>query len=207
MVKKMNVTDRRLALRDSLIAVAEQTIAARGLAGLKARDLALEAGCALGAIYNVFDDLDELMLVVNSRTLAALEQALADAVRGDGAKSVRSVAVRSLVTMATAYLDFAAANTARWRALFDHRLVVGKSLPDWYLADQAKLFGYVERPLRALRPAMKAGERVLLARSLFSAVHGVVSLGLEEKLGVVPLTTLRAQVALVVAATARGLAD
>ena len=109
--------------------------------------------------------------------------------------------------MALAYLDFAAGNAARWRALFDHRLPVGKNLPDWYLADQVKLFGYVERPLRALKPALKPAERALLARSLFSAVHGVVTLGLEEKLGVVPLATLRKQVALVVAATGRGLAD
>jgi AcrR family transcriptional regulator len=204
---KMNVADRRLALKDSLVAIAERTIAARGLARLKARDLAVEAGCALGAIYNVFDDLDDLILTVNGRTLAALEQALADAAKVDGAKSASDAAIRSLVTMATAYLDFAAANTARWRAVFDHRLVAGGSLPDWYLADQAKLFGYVERPLRALRPAMNAGERALLARSLFSAVHGILTLGLEEKLGLVPLAILREQVALVVGATARGLAD
>jgi AcrR family transcriptional regulator len=204
----MNVADRRLALRDALIIAAEQAIAARGLAGLRARELAAEAGCAVGAIYNVFEDLDDLILAVHGRTLTALERALADAAREKtGQRSHRDIAAGNLVTMALAYLDFAASNTPRWRALFDHRLPAGKKAPDWYLADQVKLFGYVERPLRALNPALKPAERALLARSLFSSVHGLVTLGLEEKLGVVPLATLRKQVALVVAATARGLAD
>jgi AcrR family transcriptional regulator len=205
----MDTADRRLALRDALINAAERAVAARGLAGLRARELAAEAGCAIGAIYNVFDDLDDLVVVVNGRTLVALEKALADAagVKPGGASDHPDAAAKSLVTMALAYLDFAAGNAARWRALFDHRLPVGKNLPDWYLADQVKLFGYVERPLRALRPALKPAERAVLARSLFSAVHGLVTLGLEEKLGVVPLATLRKQVALVVAATGRGLAD
>src|SRR3954467_5254431 len=101
---KMNVADRRLALKDSLVAIAERTIAARVLARLKARDLAVEAGCALGAIYNVFDDHDDLILTAHARTLAALEQALGDAAKVDGAKSASDAAIRSLVTMATAYL-------------------------------------------------------------------------------------------------------
>ena len=57
--------ERRAQLRDRLIDIAQEAIAARGLAGLKARDLAAAAGCALGAIYTAFDDLDELILRVN----------------------------------------------------------------------------------------------------------------------------------------------
>ena len=44
-----------------------------------------------------------------------------------------------------------------------------------------------------------------MARSLFSAVHGMVMLGLEEKLLTVPPETLREQVAFIVAAIGRGL--
>ena len=53
------VAERRKALREDLINIAEATIAREGLSGLKARDLATEAGCALGAIYNVFGDLND----------------------------------------------------------------------------------------------------------------------------------------------------
>ena len=58
------------------MAAAEDTIAKGGLGELRARDLADEAGCAVGAIYNAVEDLDELMLLANMRTLAALEHEL-----------------------------------------------------------------------------------------------------------------------------------
>jgi AcrR family transcriptional regulator len=197
----MNVADRRQSLRDGLIAAAEQAIAADGLAGLRARDLAKQVGCALGAIYNVFADLDELILAVNARTLAALEQDLA-AARPDGGDPVGH-----LVALALAYTDFAAAHMLRWRAVFDHRLPRGRSVPDWFVSEQGRLFDFVAAPLRELRPGTGPEEHALLARSLFSAVHGVVVLGLEEKLQAMPLGVLRRQVVTVVTAVARGLRE
>jgi AcrR family transcriptional regulator len=197
----MNIADRRQTLRDGLIAAAEQAITADGLTGLRARDLAKQVGCALGAIYNVFADLDELILAVNARTLASLEQDLA-AARPDGGDPVRH-----LVALALAYMDFAAAHMLRWRAVFDHRLPRGRTVPDWFVSEQARLFDFVAAPLRELRPDTDPEERALLARSLFSAVHGVVVLGLEEKLQAMPLDVLRRQVVTVVTAVARGLRE
>ncbi|MBV9432354.1 MAG: TetR/AcrR family transcriptional regulator, partial [Hyphomicrobiales bacterium] len=52
---------------------------------------------------------------------------------------------------------------------------------------------------------LDAAQRALLARSLFSAVHGQVLLGLEEKLGVMAFATLREEVERLVFATIRGL--
>ena len=67
---------RRRKLRDALIAAAERTIAAEGLRGLKARELAYKVGCAVGAIYNVVTDLDDLIFAVNALTLEQLEKTL-----------------------------------------------------------------------------------------------------------------------------------
>jgi hypothetical protein len=47
----------------------------------------------------------------------------------------------------------------------------------------------------------------LLARSLFSAVHGLVVLGLEEKLQTIPLTVLREQMTFIVTTIGRGMAS
>ena len=62
------VNARRENLRESLVDAAERTITEQGLAQLKARALAQEVGCALGAIYNVFPDLAALIMAVNSRS-------------------------------------------------------------------------------------------------------------------------------------------
>jgi AcrR family transcriptional regulator len=197
----MDTNERRERLRDDLVAAARGAIERAGLSSLKARELAAEAGCAVGAIYNVFPDLDALVLAVNAGTLERFESFVA------GRREPEASPEQALTGLADAYLDFAAANPHLWRALFQHRLPDGKSVPDWYLAAQARLFAHVEAPLGRLCPGLGAGERALLARTLFSATHGMVALGLDEKLVPIPLETLRAQLATVVSAMARGLAQ
>jgi AcrR family transcriptional regulator len=204
MVSEPKAVARRRKLRDALIEAAERTIEREGLRGMKARELAFRVGCAVGAIYNVFTDLDDLVFAVNALTLEQLEKTLTVA-RQDGADPQAS-ATRTLVHLGLAYMDYAAAHTRRWRALFDHRLPEGRDVPTWYRANLHRLFDYIEEPLRRLAPALADAQRVLLARSLFSAVHGIVLIGLEEKLQSLPLSVLRAQVTAMVEAFARGLA-
>jgi AcrR family transcriptional regulator len=196
--------ERRQRLKNALISAAERTIETHGLGGLKARALAYKVGCAVGAIYNVVTDLDDLVIEVNSRTLAALEGELSAAEQtSDAAEG--STPVGRLVRLGTAYLAFATAHRVRWRALFEHRMPKGRRMPDRYLEDQRRLFRYVEEPLGELQPHLSAERRALVARSLFSAVHGMVMLGLEEKLQTVPPETLREQVTFIVSAIGRGM--
>jgi AcrR family transcriptional regulator len=196
---------RRAKLRDALVTAAEQTITQQGLGSLRARALAEEVGCAVGAIYNVVEDLDDLVLLVNARTLAALERDLIAADRAGEPAEGPNVAIARLVHMALAYLDFAAAHTPRWRTLFEHRMPAGREVPAWYREQQQRLFAYVEELLLELQANESRVRRALLARSLFSAVHGLVVLGLEEKLQAIPLPVLREQVRFVVNAIGRGM--
>src|SRR5262245_49061438 len=144
---------------------------------------------------------------MNVRTLTALERDLA-AADGDDDNVADTVdaAIAQLVRLAHAYLAFATANGPRWRALFDHRMP-GREVPEWYRNEQHRLFRHVEKPLRVLQPDASPKRRALLARSLFSAVHGLVRLGLEEKLQAIPLTALREQVTFIITAVGRGMAS
>jgi AcrR family transcriptional regulator len=207
MAKVANTLRRRQNLKQTLVRAAEKTIAKRGLAGLRARELAVEVGCAVGAIYNVVEDIDDLIMLVNERTLAALERSLIESAQVTTGAAGTADAIERLVGLAVGYLDFAHANGLRWRAMFDHRLPKGRDVPDWYRASQRRLFGYVEAPLRALQPGASDQRLALLARSLFSAVHGVVELGLDEKLQPLPVEILHEQVAAVAAAIGRGMAQ
>ncbi len=71
---------RKAALKERLLDIAERRIAEGGLAALRARDLAAEAECSVGAIYNVYDDLNALVMAVNGRTFRALGKAVTKAV-------------------------------------------------------------------------------------------------------------------------------
>jgi AcrR family transcriptional regulator len=199
-------TDHHAALRGRLVDAAERTVAEKGLAALKARDLAREAGCAVGTIYNVFEHLDELILCVGSRTMATLDTALG-VVRSASPYGSTEEAADDLEQLALAYLEFATTHTIRWRALFEHRMSEARPLPDWFVEQQHQLFTQVERPLGALLPELDRDARRILARTVFSAVHGIVALGLDEKLVSLPLPALRDQLAATVRAIATGRAE
>lgn len=192
--------ERRAKSREALILAAERAIASKGLAGVRTRELAAEIGIANGAVYNLVEDVDELILRVGSRTLARLDRALT-AAEGNGAAQPAD----QLVRIAVAYCDFAADNLELWRALFEHRMERGKAVPDWAISEQMDLFRHIHAPLAKLLPTRSAEELSVTARSLFSAVHGMVTLGLEQKLIAVPTPALRKQIAVIVRAMVDGL--
>jgi AcrR family transcriptional regulator len=191
---------RRAKLREALIEAAERAIAAKGLSGLKTRELAQEIGCANGGVYNLVEDVDELILRVGSRTLARLDASLSLA-EISGPATPRE----TLVRIAVAYCDFAAENLELWRALFEHRMQPGKPIPEWAITEQMDLFRHIHRPLAVLFPQRSAAQLSVTARSLFSAVHGMVALGLEQKLIAVPLNALRGEITTLVRAMIDGL--
>ncbi|WP_341366832.1 TetR/AcrR family transcriptional regulator [Yoonia sp. BS5-3] len=186
------VAARRAALRENLILIAERTISEKGLSALRARDLASEAGCAVGAIYNVFGDLTDLVLAVNARTFhrlgADVAAALAEAPQDPS---------EQLVIMAQAYHRFAAENHLSWRALFDVERAPGEAAPDWYLQEMGQLFAYIANPLQVIFPDRDAHELELLTRALFSSIHGIVLLGLDEASAGVPTDEIERMIALV----------
>ncbi|WP_375279850.1 TetR/AcrR family transcriptional regulator [Pseudooctadecabacter sp.] len=192
------VAARRAALRDTLIINAERRMAADGLKNLRARDLAKDAGCALGAIYNVFGDLDDLVLAVNARTFkqlgATVAEALADAPQD---------ATQQLIVMSHAYHAFAAQHFNLWRALFDIERAPGEAAPEWYLQEMAQLFAYIDAPLSVIFPDHDAETRGLLTRGLFSSVHGIVLLGLDEASAGVPAPHLDKMISLILSHLAK----
>ncbi|MGH1367019.1 MAG: TetR/AcrR family transcriptional regulator [Maritimibacter sp.] len=174
--------ERRAALALALTDAAQSIIAQKGLAQLKARDLANMAGCSLGAIYNVYDDLTALVMAVNGRTFRALGAQVAASQGGmDGAKPHDC-----LIEMSAAYLDYAAQNTHLWRALFELDMPRDSQIPAWYLAELSALFDHIKAPLKRIYPEKDAQEIDLLVRALFSSIHGIVLLGLEQRISGVP---------------------
>jgi AcrR family transcriptional regulator len=189
---------RHQGLREALLAEAARRIAEDGLALLRTRDLAAATGCSVGAIYNIFTDLDQLVLEVNASTLRAISAAM----EGIGGASPAA----QLGAMAEAYLDYAATHRRLWDALFNHRMPLEDVTPGWFQAVLDEAFSHIETPLAALRPDLDATGCKLLGRSIFAAVHGMVALGLDNRLAPMDLALLRAQIGLVVGAIIAGLA-
>ncbi len=202
MVTGTKTTERRHKLRLELIDAGEEILGKQGLDALTARAVASTVGCSVGAIYNVFEDIDGLIIAVNSRTLAKLDQKISRFVPGG---SCGLEPDDCLAELAVAYCRFAIEHTNAWSALFEHGERISRQIPDWHMDEHVHLVGHIVKSLRQLQPAISDEDSRQLAGLLFSAVHGVVSLGLQGFFFAVPQSRLEAQVALLVRATLGGL--
>ncbi len=172
--------NRRAALRERLLEAAEIRMARDGVETLRARDLAQDAGCSVGAIYNVFEDLTALAMAVNARTFLKIGQGVAEVSDPDLPPA------EHLTRLAHAYLGFARQNTGLWRALFDLNTRTDDDIPSWYTNALDTLFDHIRAPVAQLFPTEDAAGVDLMTRTLFSAIHGVISLGLAQRISAVP---------------------
>lgn len=193
----------RTKMRDSMVAIASRIVNEEGLAAVQARRISQEAGCAVGTLYNVFGGLDFLIIEANAMTLATLGETLAKA-NADAANSETPALGDRLLALALGYLKFADANSRAWRAVFEHHMTPGTDVPTWYRERQGGLFALIEALLSKVIADPSA--RSSAARAMFSAVHGIVAISLDEKLGAFDLAEAERQVRFVVKSVADGLA-
>lgn len=172
--------------RLQILEIARGIIATKGLRSLKVREVAEAAGCSIGSVYNEFGDFDGVILTVNRETVQALT------VRLGGVPAENPV--RQLYGLAEAYLDFFTEHANLLRSLFEHRMEDDRPYPDDILQMVMGAFALMHPPLVRVLPDADDVKIALLSRTLFSAVHGIISLGLEERMVAVPPQMLRQQV-------------
>ncbi len=165
----------REELYDMALEAARQIAEKEGLRGLKARRIARDIGYTIGTLYNLFEDLDDLIVHLNGRTLDDLYRACARVkLNGDPDAATRA--------LAESYIQFTRDHPKLWNILFEHHLPDGRELPEWHREKILQLLGLVERALAPLFPAGQEVERHHCARVLWSSLHGICSLKSTEKL-------------------------
>lgn len=188
--------DPRTAQRERMLDLAETILEREGPDALQARRIAREAQCSVGTLYNLFRDLDDLVLQLNERTLRHLVDEIAASLAplGEASLEMRVDAV------ATGYLRFALAHTARWRALSFYRFSDGALTPASLRHQQALLRQQVETPLASFVADELARRRI--ARAILAAIHGAVVCALDCQLDDYDADETRGQIAFLVAALA-----
>ena len=152
-----------------MLQIARDIISAKGLRELKVRDVAEAADCSIGSVYNEFGDFDGLILTVNRETVQALTARLA------GVRSEDPMG--QLHGLAATYLEFASEHANLLRSLFEHRMENDRPFPEDILIMVMQAFALMHDPLVRLMPDRDLTEIALQARMMFSAVHGIISLG------------------------------
>src|ERR1700745_1006631 len=178
---------KKLKRRPLILAIARGLIASKGLKSLKVRDIAEAADCSIGSVYNEFGDFDGVILTVNRETVQALTARLVAVPQDDP--------VRQRHGLPAPYLDFAAEHANLLRSLFEHRMEEDRPFPEDILLMVMRAFALMHEALVRLLPDRDTEDIAMLARLLFSAAHGIISLGLEERMVAVQPEKLRQRLA------------
>lgn len=193
----MNDPNFRDHVKNKVIEVSRGLLRENGLSGMQARKIADASGCSVGTIYNLYGNLDTVIIATNAGTLEDLRQALVRV------SSTGDSLAERFEALAIAYLDFAVERTNEWRAVFEHRFAEKTVVPDWYRDTQAELFAIVEK---FMAPTIADPiQRQEAARALFAAVHGIIALALDEKLRAFERDATERQIRFVVTNIGRGL--
>ncbi|MEP3198623.1 MAG: TetR/AcrR family transcriptional regulator [Lentilitoribacter sp.] len=195
----MKQDEKRSLLKQKVFDSAFERINQDGLTGLRARDIAKDAGCSLGSLYNAYQDLDDLILHVNSRVLEMLKEDISTSVVED------QDAEAALVNLAVNYMNFAYAHYNLWTSLFGHTMQDNAPIPDWYTEQTNATFLTLIAPLLKLRPELDEAQAFILVRTLFSAVHGIITINLQERFISIPKDMLKLQLVEFVQTYAKGL--
>ncbi len=170
-----------------MLDTARRIISSKGLISLKVRDVADAAECSIGSVYNEFGDFDGLILTINRETIQRLTETLRAVPDADPRAQLHG--------LAAGYLKFAANHANLLRSLFEHRMEEDRPFPQDILNMVMEAFALMYPPFFRLLPDRDPAEVALIARTMFSAVHGIITLGLEERMVAVPPAKLRQQLA------------
>jgi AcrR family transcriptional regulator len=161
-------------LFDLVLDESQKIIESKGVAALTARSIAAAIGYSPGTLYNLFDNIDEIILHLNGRTLDDLYKKLLD-------ETEQSSGPAKLDRMITAYLHYNKISQQRWNLLFEHRLPEEQIFPEWYQQRINLLLELIADSLESLLPG--CGEREInhSARVLWCGLYGVCSLAPGNK--------------------------
>jgi AcrR family transcriptional regulator len=163
-------------LRRALLDEALATIRSDGVNGLTLREIGARLGVSRTALYRHFADKGALLAAVATEGFRMLHQELVAAWEGGGGGG------EAFQAMGLAYVRFAVANQAHYRVMFG-AFIEPEADPE--LATEARrAFQALQDALAALQRdgVVRGDDTVLMARYVWSVVHGVAMLAIDRKL-------------------------
>ena len=155
---------------------AEKIVVEQGHEGLTARKVMRDIGYAVGTLYLIFENLDDLILHLNARTLDRLYQRMTDT-------PIQKLSEKDrLIRLSQIYIHFAYSERHRWELAFAQQFPREMTLPKWYVAKSREIFTIIEASLVPLAPNRNNREIAHAARALWAGIHGICIMGITQKL-------------------------
>ncbi|EJL6956510.1 TetR/AcrR family transcriptional regulator [Vibrio cholerae] len=141
---------------------------------LSLRKVATMIGYVPSTLVNVFGNYNLLLLHVVAQTLDELAQEARQAVKST------TYPKDALYQLAYCYHDFAKRNPYRWQLIFEHNMN-GEMLPEWQAQRINNMTSMLEDLLKVIAPLRSEQEVLQASRVLWSGVHGITILSVDDK--------------------------
>ncbi|SJM91769.1 TetR/AcrR family transcriptional regulator [Crenothrix polyspora] len=160
-----------------ILHAAETIVIEEGYAALNARKIALAVGYTIGSIYMVFDSMGDVVLHINTKTLAEMTAYL----QHNQSKNTHS----ALESLAKNYFDYATQNFNKWQLLFEYTASKNKALPPWYQQQLDSSFHVITSLVIDTLPNRTDIDSTLAVKTLWGGLHGIYALSVSHKLGAI----------------------
>ncbi len=187
-------------LRVLILGAARQIIQRDGLIGFSAREIARAVGYSAGTIYNIFDSLDELLLLIQVDLL------------GEVVDRISAVAPLSdsrdyVDRLGDAYVDFAIEHARLWNLFVAHQLNAQTKVPAAAQEHLNSIAAVVGKAIQPLMPTATPAEVAQQAQALWSGVHGITAVAVTEKGANLNVKSAKKYVRLLTSTFTRGLSS
>jgi AcrR family transcriptional regulator len=162
-------------LRELVLQAASEIIETQGLAGLSARAAARKIGYSAGTLYNVFANLDDLILNVEAQLLDQLDARLDEAVKGQRGEA-------AVIKLTRAFMAFARERPKLWDLLSQHHLPGDVPVPPWYSERIEMPQKRIATALGAAIPAASDAQIKRASRTIWASLHGIAALATAQKI-------------------------
>ncbi|MEP3630429.1 MAG: TetR-like C-terminal domain-containing protein [Hyphomicrobiales bacterium] len=183
-------------MREKLILATINRIEISGTSGVHARDLASEVGCAVGTIYNLVGDLDNLILLVCERTLEEYQVFVTDHFQEQRTNGATNLQL--LEALGASYVDFSSLHRLRWQAIFEVRYKEDSDFHQIYATGQRQLLRLITDVLADISAGVDEKELADIGRALWASVHGITMLAVTNPRGALPREKILAQCNLII---------
>lgn len=158
-----------------LILDASQTIVERnGLTGLSPREIARMIGYSPGTLYNIFENLDDVLLTLQVQLMGRTVEHLKRVPMGPDAE-------KNIEALAYAYVDFAMVNRRMWNLFLAHSLPPGSSVPVLFFDYTNGLVDIARNALAPIAPGALPECVDTTARAFWAGLNGITAVAATEK--------------------------
>jgi AcrR family transcriptional regulator len=176
-------------LRQLILDAARSIVERDGLVGLSAREVARLIGYSAGTLYNIFENLDDVLLTLQSELLVEFVERLKTVKRDPNP-------YKRVDALARCYVDFALEKRRLWNLLCVHPLPKGKSLPAAFDEAIGFLTATLAEALEPILPPMSPAEARQRAQTLWAGIHGITLVAVGEKVPAMTQDTAQDYVAI-----------